>query len=348
MARPLRIEFEGAIYHVSARGTARQAIFLDDQDCEEFLKRLGRNVADYGIRLYLFCLMGNHFHLMLQTPRPNLGRFMQSLQTGYAVYFNRRHDRPGHLTQGRYKARLVEEDLYLLRLSRYVHLNPVFAGAAKDLPLRERIDCLRAYRWSSYPSYIGQRPRLEYVDYGPVLADVAAGSRSSSNVAYRQFVERGLAETDDELQEVLKTSPHGIGSESFRNELDARRAELLDGRDKKEDVAFRRTSVLLKSERIVAVVCHQLDISPDDLGRRSRGSVARPLAAHLLCKYAGLTQRQVADTLGLGTGAAVSVQLKHLRRALARDHRLQECLARAERDLATLVDAAPAEGRPRR
>jgi REP element-mobilizing transposase RayT/transposase-like protein len=345
MARPLRIEFEGAIYHVSARGTARQAIFLDERDCEEFLKRLGRNVADYGIRLYLFCLMGNHFHLMLETPRPNLGRFMQSLETGYAVYFNRRHDRPGHLTQGRYKARLVDEDLYLLRLSRYVHLNPVFAGAAKDLPLRQRIDCLRAYRWSSYPSYIGRSTRLEYVDYGPVLADVASGSRSRPEVAYRQFVERGLVETDEDLQEVLKASPHGIGSESFCSWLDGRRAELLDQRNQKEDVAFRRTTVALKPGEIVAVLCRQLGVSPHDLSRRARGSMARPLAAHLLCKYAGLTQRQVAETLGLGTGAAVSIQLKNLREALARDRRLQETLAQAERHLEPLLDAAKAERR---
>ncbi len=340
------MEFEGAIYHVSARGTARQAIFLDDRDCEEFLTRLAQNVADYGIRLYLFCLMGNHLHLMLETPQPNLGRFMQSLETGYALYFNRRHDRPGHLTQGRYKARLVEEDLYLLRLSRYIHLNPVFAGAAKDLPLRQRIDCLRAYRWSSYPSYIGLSKRLEYVDYGPVLADMAGGSRSRPEVAYRQFVERGLVETDEDLLEVLKASPHGIGSESFRSWLDGRRAELLDQRAKKEDVAFRRTTIPLKSDEVLAALCRQLGISPPDLRRRIRGSIIRPLAAHLLCKYAGLTQRQVAETLGLGTGAAVSIQLKNLRDTLARDRRLQETLAQAERLLAPLRDAARAERRP--
>lgn len=348
MARPLRIEFEGAIYHVSARGAARQAIFLDDHDCDEFLKRLHRNVADYGIRLYLYCLMGNHFHLMLETPRPNLGRFMQGLQTGYAVYFNRRHDRPGHLIQGRYKARLVEEELYLLRLSRYVHLNPVFAGAAKDLPLRQRIDYLRAYRWSSYPSYIGRSRRLDYVDYDPVLADVAEGSRSSPEAAYRQFVERGLVETDEDLKEVLKTSPHGIGSERFRHWLDGRRAELLDRRDKKEDVAFRRVSVALKPDEIVAVVCRQLAVSPEDLRRSTRGSLARPLAAHLLCKYAGLTQRQAAETLGLGTGAAVSIQLKNFRVRLSGDPRLQQCLAHAERDLTPLLETAKVQGRPKK
>ena len=124
--------------------------------------------------------------------------------------------------------------------------------------------------------------------------------------------------------------------------------ELLDRRDKKEDVAFRRVSVALEPDEIVAVVCRQLAVSPEDLRRSTRGSIARPLAAHLLCKYAGLTQRQVAETLRLGTGAAVSIQLKNFREALGGDHRLQQCLADAERELTPVLETAIAPGRPKK
>ena len=131
MARPQRIEYEGAVYHVTARGNDRRAIFRDDADREHFLRALAESVERFEVRLYLFCLMTNHFHLVVETPRANLGRFMHRLQTAHTVYFNRRHRRCGHLMQGRYGARLVEKDAYILRLSRYVHLNPVFTAAAR-------------------------------------------------------------------------------------------------------------------------------------------------------------------------------------------------------------------------
>jgi REP element-mobilizing transposase RayT len=134
MARPQRIEYEGAVYHVTARGNERQAIFLDDRDRERFLHVLGESVERFETRLYLFCLMDNHVHLVVETPRANLGQFMHRIETAYTVYFNRRHERCGHLMQGRYGARLVEKDAYALRLSRYVHLNPVFTAAARERP----------------------------------------------------------------------------------------------------------------------------------------------------------------------------------------------------------------------
>ena len=131
MARTQRIEYEGAVYHVTARGNERREIFRDDADREHFLRVLDESVGRFEVRLYLFCLMANHLHLVVETPRANLGRFMHRLQTAYTIHFNLRHCRSGHLMQGRYGAKLVEKDAYLLRLSRYVHLNPVFTAAAR-------------------------------------------------------------------------------------------------------------------------------------------------------------------------------------------------------------------------
>lgn len=114
------------------RGNARQAIFQDLKDRHYFLVRLGESVQTHGVRVYLFCQMENHIHMVVETPRANLGRFMQGVLTGYTVYFDLRHQRHGHLTQGRHGARVVSGDEYLLKPSRYVHLNPVKNGAWRN------------------------------------------------------------------------------------------------------------------------------------------------------------------------------------------------------------------------
>lgn len=128
MARRPRLVFEGAIYHVTFRGNARQEIFRQDADRLRFLESLSERVERYGVRLYVYCLMSNHVHLLMETPNGNLSEFMGSLLTSYCTYFNLRHRRTGHLLENRYKSPLVEGDEYLLKLCRYVHLNPVYVG----------------------------------------------------------------------------------------------------------------------------------------------------------------------------------------------------------------------------
>ena len=164
-----RVEYAGAIYHVTVRmaGHAWETgrgldpsacLFRDDAERERFVEQLGERVEAYGIRLYAWCLMLTHFHLYLETPRANLGRFMHSLETAYTVYSNLRRERHGPLV-GRYKAKPVEGDSYHLALSRYVHLNPVRTTAARRRPVEERLKRLRNYRWSSYRAYAGKENR---------------------------------------------------------------------------------------------------------------------------------------------------------------------------------------------
>ena len=216
MARPLRVQYEGAIYHVTIRGNDRRDIFRDDRDRQRFCDRLADCVEAHEIRLYMFCLMSNHVHLMLETPAGNLSEFMHRLQTAYSVYFNLRHSRSGHLFQGRYGARVVRGEGYILRLARYVHLNPVFTRAAKKLPLRERIDMLRRYCWSSYRGYIGRAAPLEFVDYAPMLAMTKAATKAKRPGEYRKFVESGIAESDRDLQRGALGSALEIVNSVFR------------------------------------------------------------------------------------------------------------------------------------
>ena len=133
MARPLRLEFPGAIYHVTARGNARNEIFIDDEDRRLFLDCLGEVVARFGWRCHAYCLMDNHYHLLIETPEGNLSRGMRQLNGVYTQRFNRRHGRVGHVFQGRFKAIVVDRDGYLLELCRYVVLNSMRAGVIKKL-----------------------------------------------------------------------------------------------------------------------------------------------------------------------------------------------------------------------
>ena len=181
MARPLRIEYPGALYHVTARGNARADIYLDDGDRRLFLDLLAQAAERYDWLCHAYCLMDNHYHLLIETGRATLGRGMRHLGGVYTQRLNRVHDRVGHVFQGRYKAILVERDAHLLELSRYVVLNPVRAGmvrAAKD------------WRWSSYRATAGQARTPDWLSTDWILArfgDHQARARS----AYRRFVAEG-------------------------------------------------------------------------------------------------------------------------------------------------------------
>ena len=144
MPRPPRIDFPDAVYHVTSRGNGRADIFHSDDDRERFLVQLAHHLHHCGVVLYAFVLMDNHIHALLRTPRANLSHFMQRLLSSYALYSRYRHRRPGHLFQGRFKAKLVEDEIYLLAVTRYIHLNPVKIAACRRIPREERFARLEA------------------------------------------------------------------------------------------------------------------------------------------------------------------------------------------------------------
>ena len=309
MARKLRLQYEGAIYHVSVRGNGRRRIFRDDRDRDRLLWRLCESKDLYDVRVYLYCLMENHFHLLVETPRSNISRFMQSALTGYTVYYNLRHHTSGHVMQGRFAATLVDGDRYLLNVSRYVHLNPVHVNALKDYSLKQKVQYLRAYRWSSYRGYIDPAHRNELVEYEPLLRLMHRPAQERER-AFRSFVENGLNEVDEALVALMHARQRSIGSKDFCAWVDdayeALKKEMATG----EDVSFRREGECLQSNDILDAIVREFRVNRDALRRRTRDSIVRPVAAWLLCKHGGLTQRAAADVLAYGTGAAVSMQLK--------------------------------------
>lgn len=184
MARPPRIEYPGALYHVITRGNQKQKIFADDKDRRRYLERLLALKKVQSFRLYAYVLMQNHVHLLMQTGEIPLSQIMQRLTGGYTRYFNRRHGLTGHLFQGRYKAILCDKDSYLLELTRYLHLNPVRVKTIQD-PAK--------YPWSSYCAYLGKGEGKGWVEAAEVLA-YFGNSGIEARKSYRRFVLEGIKE----------------------------------------------------------------------------------------------------------------------------------------------------------
>lgn len=184
MARPFRIEYPGAVYHLTARGNARAAIFLDDEDRSQFLTILDDLVERYNWGCHGYCLMDNHYHLLIETPDGNLSSGMRQLGGIYTQRFNRRHDRTGHVFQGRYKSILVEKQSYLLELCRYLVLNPVRAGKVKNPG---------DYLWSSYLATAGRASKPRFLHIAWIL-DQFGNNRKTARRNYQEFVMAGIAE----------------------------------------------------------------------------------------------------------------------------------------------------------
>lgn len=182
MARPLRLEFPHAVYHVTSRGNARQKIVRSDHDRAGFLVILGQVIERYGWLCHAYCLMDNHYHLLLETPRPTLSAGMRQLNGVYTQTFNRHHRRVGHLFQGRFKAILVEKEAHLLELCRYVVLNPVRAGFVQHP---------HQWRWTSYRATIGRVEVPAYLTVDWVLGQFGRRLREARR-AYEQFVREGI------------------------------------------------------------------------------------------------------------------------------------------------------------
>jgi REP element-mobilizing transposase RayT len=204
MARPLRINYSGAFYHVTSRGNERKNVFKSKRDREKFFEYLDSATQRYDAVIHVFCLMDNHFHLLIETPSGNLPQIMRHINGAYTTYFNVKRARSGHLFQGRYKAILVEIDEYAKELSRYIHLNPVRAKMVKTP---------EEYEWSSYQFYIGVKKPPEWL-YRDFILGYFGGKVSIAQKEYRHFVSTMVNEEyDSPLDEVVSSTL--LGSPGF-------------------------------------------------------------------------------------------------------------------------------------
>jgi putative transposase len=252
MARPIRVEFAGAVYHVMARGNERRAIFFDDEDRRRFLDTLAEMVEQFEVRVHAYCLMPNHYHLIAETPRGNLSQAMGWLQVTYTVRFNRRHRRSGHLFQGRYKAQVVEADAYAQGLVLYVHLNPVRPRRRTMVLAAERASELNRYRWSSHRVYAGFARRPEWLS-GQWLAYWGRGGEA--HTAYRRQIAQAFGRSVDNPWDALR-SGLVLGSEQLWRRV-KRILSAKNGQDEKR--WQRREDWQEQRERLRQVLAEEPD-----------------------------------------------------------------------------------------
>jgi putative transposase len=221
MSRPLRIQYPGAVYHITCRGNDRKEIFRDDGDRGAFLDILRESQDIYQIVLFAWVLMENHFHLILETPLGNLDEFMRRFNISYTGYFNRKYQRAGHLYQGRYKSLLVEKESYLSQLSRYIHLNPVRIKEIEPLSFGEKWKRLYTYRWSTLKGYLDEKKKVPGVDYGLILEEFG-GESPAGRKAYGKRIREDIKQEFDLSEKIVGGSILGKDDfvESVKSKVD--------------------------------------------------------------------------------------------------------------------------------
>ena len=318
MARPLRIEFENATYHVTSRGNRRDAIVREQHDRERWVEWVQRVVEQYRWRLLAYCLLDNHYHLFVRTPLANLSAGMLTLNGSYTSYHNRRHGLVGHLFQGRYRSVLVEDGHHFDAISRYIHLNPVRAGLAG------RPD---AWPWSSCAGYYRASRQVEWVRYESVLADFG-GPTPAGRRRYRRFVEAGLAQP---IGSPFAEAAHGLllGTDAWVERI---RRLLRGGAEPRQVTAFRQV-VHIPVERIACEVATYYGVPVAQLGCRGDAHTARAVFAYLAREFGQVTLTELARRLGIRSPTGARDVTLRCERRLPRDARLRADIAALRRRL---------------
>lgn len=301
MGRSLRIEYSGAFYHVTSRGNEQKDVFKSQKDREKFLSYLASASERYGAAIHAFCLMSNHYHVLMETPAGNLSQIMRHINGAYTNYFNTKRKRAGHLFQGRYKAILVEKNVYALELSRYIHLNPVRAGMVK-MP--------EEYRWSSYRSYIGLASPPDWLITTEQLGQFQGGVlEMQSN--YKSFVE-------DANGEVVESPFAGVvgsvilGSHEFIAEVEEK--HLVEKQAELDVPALKRIACRWSVDKIIETVSGVME-------KESR--LAKKLSIYLCHRYSGARLKDIGERFGIGA-AGVSQESRRFAIKIDEDSELEK------------------------
>jgi REP element-mobilizing transposase RayT len=304
MPRQLRIDFPGAIHHLMSRGDRRENIYLDDVDRQDFLKTLAEACQKTDWQVHAYCLMRNHFHLVVETPDANLADGMHWLLSAHTIRLNRRHETPGHVFSGRYKALVVEGDGggYLKTVCDYVHLNPVRAH------LLGRQDRLLGYPWSSLVWYLAakeHRPGWMRVDRllgeNGIRQDTSAGRQEFE----RRMEDRRMQEEDEEELKPLRRG-WCLGSPEFRQKM---LEQLEQSAGENPNAEFRRESAAAKAERIVAQELARMGWKEEESVRQRKNAPGKLAIAARLRKETILPIKSIAARVGLGTSKGANRNL---------------------------------------
>jgi len=323
MARPLRIQYEGAYYHIICRGDDRKVVFQDDRDRTEFMAILSESLKTYSVHLHCYVLMENHFHLFLSTPLGNLSEFMRQFNTTYTSYYNRRHSRVGHLYQGRYKSILVDKDSYAVMLSRYIHLNPARIEKLPDAYVGDKVQYLKDYPWSSLPGYIDEDKTDAFIDYSLVL-DLYGGDSKKGRKAYWEAICDDLSEGADIKEKMVAGSI--LGSDAFVSWV----KERFLGADSREIPDLKKIAAYKSQDDIIGAIELETGQKIEEI-IRLKGTL-RQVVMDMLYRLGGLKGTEIGKILGVDY-TTVSQVRKRLKKKVKEDKALADLIERIEKRL---------------
>jgi len=300
-------------------------IFSNDADRSAFLDLLERSSDIYQTEILAYVLLSSHFHLFVKTPLGNLQEFMRHFNISYTSYYNWKHNRRGHLYQGRYKSFLVDADNYLQEVSRYIHLNPIRVRYRSDMALDEKRKYLRSYRWSSYGGYLSQVERMGFLQVEEVLGyfggDTAKGRRR-----HEDFVMEGM--TGEMTSPLERGKGHGIvGASEFIEKIKGQYIRL--GAELRELPAVRKILAQVEPKKIIRVIGEVFGVGREELLRKGYRGVARGVLMEMLYRYGGMNQREIGELLGIDY-SAVSVMRKRLSELQGKDPNLSAEIERVK------------------
>lgn len=308
MARPLRITFPGAFYHITSRGNEGKVVFKSKRDREKFLEYLESATRRYDALIHAYCMMDNHYHLMLETPSGNLSQIMRHINGAYTTYFNIKRKRSGHLFQGRYKAILVEIDEYAKELSRYIHLNPVRAGM---------VEKPEAYQWSSYPFYIGQKKAPEWLHREFILGYFGE-KESIAQKRYHDFVNTLLGEEyESPLKDVVSSTL--LGNADFISYI--KETFLSDKKPDKDLPALKELAPKALMQDIFDAVNESFS---------NNAKLARNVNMYLCQKYTGEKLKDIGRHFGISE-SGVSQAGRRVRTWMEKDKNLRREIGKLEK-----------------
>ncbi len=319
MARALRIQYPGACYHVTCRGNERKDIYQDSEDKRIFKSKLKISQEIYSVEVLGYVLMRNHFHLLVQTPEGNLSEFMRHLNISYTSAFNRRHQRCGHLYQGRYKAFLIDTEHYLLAVSRYVHLNPIRTDKYAGYSPEALWAVLQKYADSSLVGYCSESRKEAFVNYRMVLGYMG-GDNIKGRLGYKNFIKKGIFEATE--SPLMLGSGSGIVGENEFIEWVKKKA-LTDQGDLRELPALKRFRKSLKPQAVIGRFVEITGRQAEDLLQRGRCVAEKALLMEVLYRYCDITQRDIGRLVGGIDYSAVSQARKRLREKMDSDENLK-------------------------
>ena len=321
MARPLRLEFEGAFYHVTARGNERKNIYTGETDYQKFLTYVKEAQKKYGMVVHAYVLMTNHYHLLLETPEANLSRAMHHINSSYTTYINVKQKRCGHLFQGRYKSILIERDSYLTELSRYIHLNPVRAGL---------VDRPEAYQYSSYLAYTTSKG--DYIANSDLVLGALSADKKEARAKYKTFVEAAIGK---EMESPVRNSYGGImlGKERFIKETLKRiKKDYLSKGEVAQRKALRN---IYGMDEILDHVAAKYKATTAEI-LKGKPALAKKTAIYLIRKNSGLSNREVGTRFGGLSYSAVAKICKRLEDEIKRSPSVRKVVAGIERNMSNV------------